>query len=61
MSYWYYNNPTIAKLDPNYGPESGGTQTTLVVGAASVPLRRLFACAIRKSDVRIPSRTMTLE
>ena len=36
MSYWYYNNPTIAKLDPNYGPESGGTQT-IVIGAALFP------------------------
>ena len=24
ISYWYYNNPTIAKLEPNFGPESGG-------------------------------------
>ena len=36
MSYWYYNNPTIAKLDPNYGPESGGTNT-MVVGGALFP------------------------
>ena len=36
ISYWYYNNPTIAKLDPNFGPESGGQQT-IVVGATLFP------------------------
>lgn len=36
ISYWYYNNPTIAKLEPNFGPESGGGDT-IVVGAALFP------------------------
>ena len=29
INYWYYNNPTIAKLEPNYGPESGGNEIIL--------------------------------
>ena len=36
ISYWYYNNPTIAKLEPNFGPESGG-QFTDVVGGGLFP------------------------
>lgn len=27
--YWYYSNPIIAKLVPNYGPEEGGNEIIL--------------------------------
>ena len=35
-NFWYYKNPTIAKLDPNYGPESGGGEV-MVIGAGMDP------------------------
>lgn len=29
FAYWYYNDPQIAKIDPDYGPMGGGTKVTL--------------------------------
>ena len=29
LDYWYYNDPRIAKISPDYGPLSGGTKVTL--------------------------------
>ena len=29
ISYWYYSNPILAKLEPNYGPEEGGNEIIL--------------------------------
>ena len=30
LNYWYYTNPNLAKLEPNYGPESGGNEIILM-------------------------------
>jgi len=29
FSYWYYNDPQISKIEPDYGPMGGGTKITL--------------------------------
>lgn len=29
MGFWYYNDPVIQKLDPDFGPIAGGTNVTL--------------------------------
>jgi len=36
IDYWYYNNPQTTKLEPNYGPISGGTKV-LVRGSDELP------------------------
>ena len=30
IEYWYYSNPILAKLNPNYGPEEGGNEIILM-------------------------------
>ena len=30
IDYWYYQSPIIGKLDPNYGPDSGGNNITFM-------------------------------
>lgn len=29
ISYWFYSNPILAKLEPNFGPEEGGEEIIL--------------------------------
>lgn len=29
IDYWYYQAPTVASLEPNYGPEQGGNEVIL--------------------------------
>lgn len=30
IDYWYYSNPMVAKLEPNFGPDSGGNEIILM-------------------------------
>jgi hypothetical protein len=30
IDYWYYAHPIVAKLEPNYGPDSGGNVITVM-------------------------------
>ena len=30
IDYWFYSNPILAKLEPNYGPEDGGNEIILM-------------------------------
>lgn len=30
IEYWYYSNPSVAKLEPNFGPDSGGNEIILM-------------------------------